>query len=854
MNNMNNFSKFKKVSNYFKKIKNYFLMHEYISATLFFIFLITIFFFPVIFSGKTLTTSVNWGGVMSSGPYEYSGTRPIMLPVRDPGAFGWADEPLTNYIGKVIKNEHRIPLWNPNMGVGYPILGGIQEGIFFPLNYINFIFSSQLSWDIFFLIRIFLAGFFTYIFARKIGLGKIASCVSAIIFMFNGYTIEFLNMAHFNTEVLIPLALLGTEYFLIKRNIKSFILYSIILALTILPGMPEATFFVFLISFLWFIFSLLFLHPEINKKEILKFMFFLMLANIVALLLTAVQLLPFLELLKNSFNTHSAGTAGLYSTTINFSFSLFSPFISNPIFSWIGGTISYVGISSFILSTITVLSLKNLSSRNKKILLFFFIFIFFMLAKCYGLFFINWIGNLPILNTLIFPKYAIPSIIFSFSIISGLELSLLINKEIKWLNIKIFCALIIILVSFFFMLHETRVLFSENAKSIDSLLNIIYSNFNTHFPIKIPELFLESNRILFNLLYLILTLFIGLILTFIFWLLLISFSHKRTLFSSILIMVFIFLEFYAYALPLQRADRYDTYKKAPYLNFLESENRKNGEIFRIFAQSEKKVQPSVLYPNISSVFGLQDIRFLLALGEKRYFTFLEKGLKIPIEEINSIRFTGDYPIPLDVNYLDLLNVKYFIIPKDSKISDSIGKIVYNNEVQIIENKNYLPRTFFVQKAVVSLQNDVFSKLDSKDFDFEKEIIIEDKLNNRPIEDNTEEFPSTNSKATITKYSDEQINIEVQTNISGYLVLLDQYYPGWKAYVDGIETEIYPTDYIFRSIYLNKGNHEVEFIYKPESYKIGKWISGFTFLILIFFFLKRKIIEFYNKNFVHRKIK
>ena len=178
--------------------------HEYISAAIFFILLIVIFFAPIIFSGKTLTTSIFGGGVTSSGPYGYDGYRPPMSPVRDPGAFDWQDEPLTNYIGNVIKNEHSVPLWNPNMGLGYPILAGIQEGIFFPLNYINFLFSSEWSWDLFFLIRIFLAGFLTYLFAKKIKLPNNPSLAAGVIFMFSGYTMAFLNMAHFSTEALIP--------------------------------------------------------------------------------------------------------------------------------------------------------------------------------------------------------------------------------------------------------------------------------------------------------------------------------------------------------------------------------------------------------------------------------------------------------------------------------------------------------------------------------------------------------------------------------------------------------------------------------------------------------------------------
>ena len=48
--------------------------------------------------------------------------------------------------------------------------------------------------------------------------------------------------------------------------------------------------------------------------------------------------------------------------------------------------------------------------------------------------------------------------------------------------------------------------------------------------------------------------------------------------------------------------------------------------------------------------------------------------------------------------------------------------------------------------------------------------------------------------------------------------------GWKAYVDGDETEIYRTNHNFRGIVVPDGNHKVEFNYSPESFVITKYVS------------------------------
>jgi len=48
----------------------------------------------------------------------------------------------------------------------------------------------------------------------------------------------------------------------------------------------------------------------------------------------------------------------------------------------------------------------------------------------------------------------------------------------------------------------------------------------------------------------------------------------------------------------------------------------------------------------------------------------------------------------------------------------------------------------------------------------------------------------------------------------------------------VKTKIYKTNYILRSIFLQVGEHEIEFKFEPSSFKLGLFISLITFLILI----------------------
>ena len=54
-------------------------------------------------------------------------------------------------------------------------------------------------------------------------------------------------------------------------------------------------------------------------------------------------------------------------------------------------------------------------------------------------------------------------------------------------------------------------------------------------------------------------------------------------------------------------------------------------------------------------------------------------------------------------------------------------------------------------------------------------------------------------ARILEYQNQRVLCEVESNSPGYLVLLDSYYPGWHAYVDGIEAKILPPINAFRAV-------------------------------------------------------
>jgi hypothetical protein len=80
-------------------------------------------------------------------------------------------------------------------------------------------------------------------------------------------------------------------------------------------------------------------------------------------------------------------------------------------------------------------------------------------------------------------------------------------------------------------------------------------------------------------------------------------------------------------------------------------------------------------------------------------------------------------------------------------------------------------------------------------------------------------------ATIIKDSPEHISISVNLKQDTFLILCDQYYPGWKAHLDSIIVPIYRANGVFRGVYVPKGAHLIQFDFEPESVTWGLGLAG-----------------------------
>lgn len=85
-----------------------------------------------------------------------------------------------------------------------------------------------------------------------------------------------------------------------------------------------------------------------------------------------------------------------------------------------------------------------------------------------------------------------------------------------------------------------------------------------------------------------------------------------------------------------------------------------------------------------------------------------------------------------------------------------------------------------------------------------------------------------------KFSNNQLEGNIQNNQDGYLVTSIPYSSGWEIYVNDELVESEKANIGFLSVYLEEGSHQVKFVYHSPGFKIGLIISiiGILFWVLL----------------------
>jgi Bacterial membrane protein YfhO len=91
---------------------------------------------------------------------------------------------------------------------------------------------------------------------------------------------------------------------------------------------------------------------------------------------------------------------------------------------------------------------------------------------------------------------------------------------------------------------------------------------------------------------------------------------------------------------------------------------------------------------------------------------------------------------------------------------------------------------------------------------------------------------TSGSAKVTRHEANHIDVKTVSAAPSVLVLSENYYPGWRAQVDGQTVDVKRVDYNLRGVTVPAGNHLVEFVYQPRSVLAGLIVSLLTLAALV----------------------
>ncbi len=158
----------------------------------------------------------------------------------------------------------------------------------------------------------------------------------------------------------------------------------------------------------------------------------------------------------------------------------------------------------------------------------------------------------------------------------------------------------------------------------------------------------------------------------------------------------------------------------------------------------------------------------------------------------------------------------------------LAQVYDGDDARVYRLDGALPRAFVVgAQQPVDGANAAFEAVTDPSFRAREVAVTEERLAGLP------EAPAAGGggSARIVSYEPERVVVRARSRGPGLLVLGDNYYPGWKAEVDGRPVAIERVDYLFRGVPIGAGEHEVEFRYEPLSWRIG-WIVSLIALVAL----------------------
>ncbi len=344
------------------------------------------------------------------------------------------------------------------------------------------------------------------------------------------------------------------------------------------------------------------------------------------------------------------------------------------------------------------------------------------------------------------------------------------------------------------------------------------------------------------------------------WLSFFTTRFKVFLITTVILITLIDLMYYSsYFITWSDKASYKPVPKAGALEFLIKKQNQLREPFRVLPFSvskvgETKLKINAAQPNTLQTYGLEEASGYSSLISKDLYNLFvyvqtKDPTKLYLREVIQLFSNTNIPYPIynfKSKILDLLNVKYFLVPNILTLESDTTKKVYTGDSSVYENLDCLPRVFVVPDyELIRSSKETISRLGSNWFNPRNKVILmsfPEEFKNALNKINQKSIP-LNYKVKFNTYEHNKTILNVSVNRPSILVFGNNLNDNWKVKINGVENKHYQANLVQRAIYLpQKGNYTIEFYYFPFLFFIGGGVSLVAVLVLLVLFVYLKYIQ------------
>jgi membrane protein YfhO len=742
--------------------------------------------------------------------------------------------PIRYFLGQTF-NQGAIPYWVPHANGGMPFMAAFHPGVFYPPSLLFFLDDTTYALNLFYVLHFMILGVFAFLLARSWNLSFVAALCCGITGMLSGFMMASTLVSNFFiAAVWLPMIFWMFHQFWVRKHIGYFIGLIVAIATQTLAACPEISIMTMLLLYAH---SLCFLPGAPGFPGIARMTASLGLAVILALGLSALQLVPTANLIKHSFRDGGLN----YETHTHWSMQPskfvalaippdYRKYINNPSslkpvpempaessdqntpkepsadfkdhsskaskvetreFSGLLHTV-YMGLISL------VLALLCFFFRREKAVIFwgavFLLGVFLALGK-YNPLYEAIYYVIPFLALFRYPEKYFYISAFAIVFLTGYGLDFLIHYT-RERQIKIFRVLTVFIV--LFGVIGMISLWKPSLSPGYSLVLLIAFSFSY-----VMFYFKKMGKAWFAALVLMMIL-VDLSIKGIEFLPLIDrqyYDEKPLLTDS---MSDSFGKYRVYSGKLKETPNFLVYPNAP--------TRRAG----VIAGKEH------LYPFMGMIYGLEHVNGFpgLALEPKDNILWKAVFVKSPPDRRERILIRS--------------NVKYWIDGDRPTAYLDDYPFILPDRLKIL--KDALPRAYLVPKMKIPKEGDhVLNTYYSEAFNPREAVLLDEKVD-------FNESAQFQGEVGQVVYRPNHVTVKTRQEGSGFLVLMDSYFSGWTVRVDDQERPILRANHFYRAVQLGPGQHTLEFDFVPEGMKTGLVVSGFNLLLVIFgsLFLRKYI--------------